>query len=530
MLVVLLSSFSVFISWLILYIQLSYSWGGDSSYSYGWLVGPMTFFLLWQRLFREKRKMDGQFHFGGAFICIGTLILAVLSSVLIEVNPFWRLPLWSATLSLIGTSLSLLYLIGGRAWVVNSIIPFVFLLTMVPWPTFVERPVILKLTGAVSYFVVEVLQLLEYPAIAYGNVIRVGELLVGVEEACSGIKSLQALLMMALFVGEFWRLKFAGRWILLVWAVALTMTFNFARALSLSLIVLRGGGDLFDKWHDTLGYLALGGGMLALFFVASKLSSASEENVNEKRSCDSEKCRVIPFWFAAVLFILAISPPALSKLWYDDSLQESVPLYNWYYEFGTTEFEVGYSIREEEVPKRVSDILAFDYGTRLVLTSPDSTFHVEGWYYGYTGERKSDSLGAFAHSPNVCMQATGAIQVGDGVDFPIDVGSFDMPFKHFVFEMPDETIMQVFWCLWDDIYDGNQLERIGTDVNNSKLSAQEKSRFVKFVNAFQGRRSFKRKVLLLGFREENNEQALVLAKELVRGLVTVEKDGEVVKF
>ena len=58
--------------------------------------------------------------------------------------------------------------------------------------------------------------------------IEVSTGLVGIDESCSGIRSLQATLMIALFFGEFYRMSGTRRGWLLVAGPALAMAFNRA--------------------------------------------------------------------------------------------------------------------------------------------------------------------------------------------------------------------------------------------------------------------------------------------------------------
>jgi hypothetical protein len=62
--------------------------------------------------------------------------------------------------------------------------------------------------------VVEVLGWLGIPAMAHGNVIEVATGMVGIDEACSGIRSFQSSLMISLFFGEFYALSRGPAWLL----------------------------------------------------------------------------------------------------------------------------------------------------------------------------------------------------------------------------------------------------------------------------------------------------------------------------
>ena len=66
----------------------------------------------------------------------------------------------------------------------------------------IEQPVIQGLTRLNTALTVEILGLLGIPAVPQGNVIELATGSVGIDEACSGIRSLQATLMISLFLGE----------------------------------------------------------------------------------------------------------------------------------------------------------------------------------------------------------------------------------------------------------------------------------------------------------------------------------------
>jgi hypothetical protein len=60
------------------------------------------------------------------------------------------------------------------------------------------------------------LNLFHISAVQHGNVIEVKTGLLGIDEACSGIRSLQATLMVSLFLGELYRAATLRRVVLIV--------------------------------------------------------------------------------------------------------------------------------------------------------------------------------------------------------------------------------------------------------------------------------------------------------------------------
>ncbi len=69
----------------------------------------------------------------------------------------------------------------------------------------------------------ETAMLLGIPAQVEGNLIRVSAGLLGLNEACSGIRSLQTSLMIGLLFGELKRLSFLRRVALVIGAVVIAL-------------------------------------------------------------------------------------------------------------------------------------------------------------------------------------------------------------------------------------------------------------------------------------------------------------------
>jgi len=81
----------------------------------------------------------------------------------------------------------------------------------VPWPVRIEQIVIQDLMRVVTAINVTFLQLAGVPALQHGNVIEVGTGFIGIEEACSGVRSIQATLMVSLFLGELYSFTISRR-------------------------------------------------------------------------------------------------------------------------------------------------------------------------------------------------------------------------------------------------------------------------------------------------------------------------------
>ena len=100
---------------------------------------------------------------------------------------------------------------------------------------------------------------------AEGNLMRLPSGLVGVNEACSGVRSLQTSIMIGLLFGELKRLSLWQRIFLVIAGVAIALFANFLRVLFLVSMASRAHDvSVVNKWHDLAGY-----GILVLVFVGT---------------------------------------------------------------------------------------------------------------------------------------------------------------------------------------------------------------------------------------------------------------------
>ena len=131
----------------------------------------------------------------------------------------------------------------------------------------------------VAHVAAETAMLLGTPAQVEGNLIRVTNGLVGVNEACSGIRSLQTSLMIGLLFGEVKRLSVLRRLALVVCAVVIALLANFLRAVFLVRIAATENLSEVSRWHDIAGY-----SIIAFVFVATLALALFAREITSHRS------------------------------------------------------------------------------------------------------------------------------------------------------------------------------------------------------------------------------------------------------
>ena len=139
-------------------------------------------------------------------------------------------------------------------------------------------PLIQGLTRVDTNITAELLGWLGIPAMPHGNVIEVATGMVGIDEACSGIRSFQATLMISLFLGEFYSLGALRRVLCVFAGFALSFLFNLARMSLLVWVAARKGVEAIASWHDPAGVTIL----VACFFSLWGMGSFAEKTESRK--------------------------------------------------------------------------------------------------------------------------------------------------------------------------------------------------------------------------------------------------------
>jgi exosortase len=145
-----------------------------------------------------------------------------------------------------------------------------------PLPEGTYQRVMLALQHSVTSGVLESLHLLGIPAQQIGNVIELATTSVGVEEACSGIRSLISCLYTGFFFAAWLVRSPLRRAVLIVTAPLLAIAMNFLRSLALTLMA-NAGVDIMGFWHDATGYGILGVTALVLAGLASLLGAPAHD-------------------------------------------------------------------------------------------------------------------------------------------------------------------------------------------------------------------------------------------------------------
>jgi len=221
-------------------------WSTNEDYSHGFLVPVVSAVVLF--LDRKRLAMlPARRSFAGLVLTIASLSVYV-AGVVLSLHSCQRFAVWGTLVGAVWYSL-------GPAILRCQRFAFLFLLLAIPPPYFVLDGLKLALKNVATRLSAETLLWCGYPALPEGNVLDIGGREFEIADACSGIRSLMAILTTAIFVAYLVR---AGVWkglLLCAVAIPLTIAVNVVRVLTVAVVAVRLDVDLSAGWsHQLLGY------------------------------------------------------------------------------------------------------------------------------------------------------------------------------------------------------------------------------------------------------------------------------------
>jgi exosortase len=503
--------------WFLLCRQLSGEWSVNEQYSYGWFVPFFALYLFWLR-WEDRPEPPPPRKVLSAAILIGVSAFFLLLPIrLFEIaNPDWRLLSWVHAASVVTLTLLYIWSIGGSPWLRHFAFPVAFIFVAVPWVTPIEAPIIQGLMRAVARVATETVTLFGIPAQVEGNLIRVTNGLVGVNEACSGVRSLQTSLMIGLLFGELKRLSVSRRAVIVAGSVAIALLTNFLRAVLLVWVAATTTISEVSRWHDLAGYTIVALvfiGTLGLAYLLGKSEVRSQKE--EGRSQMSQSAIRNPqsaigssYLIFALTWLLFVEIGTAA--WYRGHETNLLGSTRWSVRWP----EATPHFRTLKIDNEIRRVLRFDDGQAAVWTLPatalpatvppsnsDKTtcfLYVFRWKPG-----RNSALLANLHRPDVCLPAIGWTQVADeGVrTYPV-TGLFALPFRHFEFRHTSENsapkFAHAFYCLTEDRTASAKTTPLQIAGSHSAWTRDERIRL-----ALEGRRHLGQQVMEVVFVSSN---------------------------
>jgi exosortase len=261
------------VAWLVSKAQ--WYWSHRPDLQFGWVVLMLCGYLFWEAW--EKRPATAYrwtFSIGALLLFgAGLLFLVQIYQAAFGMKPASLLGLALALFLLVGANVAYVF---GRKGVWHFGFAFGFLLIAFPMPSALHNLVVGGLQSKVAVLNVELLNLIGIPARRMGSLIQLPNCTVGVDEACSGIRSLQSALMATLFIGYLSLSRFSLRLVLVGAGILLAIIGNLARSFFLSYTANASGIEVLETAHDAAGWSILlftAAGVAVVAWLFSKLEN-----------------------------------------------------------------------------------------------------------------------------------------------------------------------------------------------------------------------------------------------------------------
>ncbi len=413
-----------------------WEWSLNPQYSYGLLV-PILAMLLFARRWSDRPAPASPSPRGRltALIVLSAsgATLALLQPILLS-NADWRMVPAVAGVSGVAITLCLVYLAGGAPWLGHFAFPVLFFLVAIPWPRPLENSIMSWLMLRNSALCVEALQWMGYAAKQRGNLIAIPGSLLGVEEACSGIRSLQSGIMVALAAGEFFRLTAGRRIVLVILGLAAALAGNAMRSLTLSVAACQAGAGAVGDIHDGTGLAVLAGASI-LVLLAGKLmarrtppSDISLPSPSELLPRDTKPQAIRAAALAAI--ILLGGAWLAGESWFRwHEARAPKPAAMW--ELRRTGNDG--STRDVPIAERTLDILLFPETAFSEQWRDDSGWQWQAFFFRWPPGKTSVQSAFVVHDPRVCLGAAGFELDRRLPEWTAEASGFRIPFQRYVF-------------------------------------------------------------------------------------------------
>ena len=430
-----------------------WEWSLNPQYSYGSLV-PILAILLFTRRWPDRPAPATVSAPGKTiaivFLALAALLLAGLQPMMIS-NADWRMVPALAAAGGVTMTLCLVYFLGGAPWLKHFAFPILFFLVAVPWPRPQENAIMSWLMMHNTGLCVEALHWLGYPAEQRGNLIAIPGSLLGVEEACSGIRSLQSNIMVALAVGEFFRLTAPRRIVLFLTGLAAALGGNAIRSLTLSVAACRSGSEAVDQIHDGTG-LAVLVASSALVLLAGKLlartgtkvrvpgAGSGEQGDSSASDLRSPISDLRPLTSGLRSPVSGLLPISFLALWTAAWLGGEA-WFRWH-ESKAPALPVMWTIappgpddnaREVPIAERTLDVLLFPDTAYSEQWRDDSGWQWQAFYFHWPPGPTSVQSAFIVHDPRVCLGAAGFELEAKLPSWTAEANGFRLPFQRYLF-------------------------------------------------------------------------------------------------
>lgn len=190
-------------------------WIHDPEASHGLLLAPLAVWLAWKAGIGERARPAPVL---GLIVLAGAVLLRYLSGLAAE--------LFTMRMSLLAALFGAAVFVWGARQLFRWWLPAALLVLSVPIPDVILSSLALPLQFQASEMGAALLEWRDVPVVLAGNVIHIPGQRLFVTEACSGLRSLTALVALGLLMGGLWLKHPVSRMAVLAAAIPVAMLIN----------------------------------------------------------------------------------------------------------------------------------------------------------------------------------------------------------------------------------------------------------------------------------------------------------------
>jgi len=413
--------------WLPLVALWRQAWRAEPELAFGWGVPILAIYLAWERSRRcPAPRLPGPGGRAAAWtvVVLGLLILLAALPIL-EANTLWPAAQWAGAGAAVAITLAGLALAGGMPWAAHFAFPVAFISTA-------------HLVRGNALLAAEIVSAAGYPAVAGGNVIAVASGQVGITEACSGLRSLQAVWMAAWFLGELFRLNWPRRFGLVGAALGVALASNLARTAFLIWQAAARGMAACERWHDAAGMAELA---VTFLLVSAGAVWMGWKNLTGIKTQGWAFPGGMKRRWSLVVLVGALVAEGGTQAWYLAHERGARTLVRW------ALTPPGPAWQPVVLPPHLREVLQYSEAEGLAWRDRQTRMQVQVFLVSWRGD-DADRENPEWHDPAICLPASGATLEAVLDEITIPIGGVRVPFVGYRFAGGDGTF-RVFFCYWD---------------------------------------------------------------------------------
>ena len=391
--------------------HLGTDWYTNPDYSHGFLVPCLAAYLVWERR-RQLATLPPEPSLWGIGLLSAGLLGLTIGAIGTE--------LYLQRTSLILVIAGLVLLVVGRTFLQVLAFPIAFLFFMVPLPAIVMNAIAFPLQLLAAQIATFSLYSLSIPVLREGNIIMLARTTLEVAEACSGIRSLQALLALGTVYAYFSQSLVWKRWTIVLLSLPIAIAANVFRVTGTGVLAEYLGPEAAQGFYHSLsGWLIFVVAFVLLLCCGAVISRIGKSEGHRRTPSATpipEQAQVRPS--AMKLWPTVIAVAMLLSIWVlleSRPREESVPARKSFSDFPLAIAERWHG-KELGLDQKTLDALKLsDYMMRVYLpVTADKDDRAVVREKGpatpaflYVSYYRSQRTGATYHSPKNCLPGSG---------------------------------------------------------------------------------------------------------------------------